>query len=116
MREIIFKVAPTGEGKTKWLLDIAKHCSDTGVDVYLYINEPEEYVRFCRKYFNLYSSVCPVKALQHIPLDVLSTSVILVDDLMSHSANIGDIKFLQRSCGQLFVTITGKLGVEQGGI
>ena len=50
MNPMIVKVAPKGEGKTKWLINIAKKYQDNDVPVYLVTASERDYVNFCRKY------------------------------------------------------------------
>ena len=108
MQEIVFKVAPTGEGKTKWLLKVAKTYADKNIPVYLYTDETHVYVRFCEKYFKLYSEVCPVKKLNDSNMFNLSNdSVVLIDDLLTEPWSSTDLKFLQRTCYKLYITMTG---------
>lgn len=106
MNEITFKVAKKGEGKTKWLLDIANKYSNSN-QVYLYTNDDTVYSRFCEKYFTIYNKVCPVMRLTSF--DNIQNSVVLVDNLFSQNSSISDFTFIQRSCYKLFITLEGEL-------
>ena len=106
MNEITFKVAPHGEGKTKWLLNIAKHYADKNTTVYLFTEDDWEYVKFCEKYFNLYKTICPVKRVTSY--SVTDKDVVLVDNLFKHTDHaIGDYAYVNRNCYKMFVTIEG---------
>lgn len=105
MNDITFKVTPKGEGKTKWLISVAKRCYDEGTDVYLYTEDDRDYVKFCDKYFNTYATICPVKLLK--AFCEIKNAVILVDDLMKCTSQIGEFKFMQRNCKKMFITLEG---------
>lgn len=104
MTDIVFKVAPKGEGKTKWLLELAKRYS-TERKVYLCTQDEVQYVRFCEKYFNLYNEICRVERLTS--LNICSEDIVLMDNLLEQSLAINDITFIQRNCYRLFITIEG---------
>lgn len=103
---IIFKVALPGEGKTKWLLDVAHQYSATGRSIYLYTEDETEYAKFCEKYFAIYKAVCPVYKLT--AFKITKDAVILIDNLLSHGNSLGDIRFFQRNCYKMFVTLEGE--------
>ena len=105
MNEITFKIARKGEGKTKWLLDVAKLCVNNNRRVFLFTDDEREYAKFCEKYFKTFSEVCPV--LRLTSFTCTPQDVVLVDDLLSHCASIGDITFMRRNCYKMFVTIDG---------
>ena len=105
MNDIVFKVAPKGEGKTKWLLNVANEYITAGRTVYLYTNDDQEYARFCEKYFNVFHHVCSVIRLTS--LNVTSDDVILIDDLFSYTMPISNIQKMQRDCYKLFITVEG---------
>ena len=105
MNEITFKVAPRGEGKTKWLLEIAKRYADEGRTVYLFTDDDQDYSKFCEKYFNIFKTVCPIQRLTAFKLS--PSDVVLVDNLFRHCTSIGDLTFIQRNCYRMFITIEG---------
>lgn len=106
MNDIVFKVAPHGEGKTKWLLSIAKHYADERRSVYLFTTDDNEYLKFCEKYFNVFKEVCPV--MRVTGYNVSHNDIVLVDNLFNHAESaIGDYTFMNKNCYKMFVTIEG---------
>ena len=110
MNIVTFKVAPKGEGKTRWLLTIASKYKDSDRPIYLYTDDTEEYRRFCDKYFVLFNEICPVRALSAFKLT--PDAIVLVDNLFKLSAQIGDINYICRNCYKMFVTIEGTTTLE----
>ena len=106
MSNITVKVALSGEGKTKWLLDVANHYSDTH-DVRIITNNEQEYFRFCEKYFSLYNHICPV--LEFNAEDVTDKTVVLIDDVFNKHTLHVSIASLQATCAKVFVTVEGQL-------
>lgn len=105
MNEVTFKIARKGEGKTKWLINIA-NMYDNERQVYLYTSDDNSYRKFCEKYFSTYNRVCPVERLNTFKLT--ENDVVLVDDLFTHSLDISEIRFIQRNCYKLFITLEGE--------
>lgn len=105
MNNITFKIAKKGEGKTKWLLDIANKYSSSN-KVYLYTDDEREYREFCEKYFKMYSNICPVRKLTNV--DSLEGSIVLVDNMLNQDSATSDFTFIQRNCYKLFVTLEGE--------
>ena len=105
MNTVIFKVAAKGEGKTKWLLDIANKFSEKGRPVLLYTDDAHEFEKFCNKYFSLYGEVCPVKRMDASNMSV--SAVVLVDNLFNHDSSVADFTYIQRNCYKMFVTVEG---------
>lgn len=105
MKDIVFKIASRGEGKTKWLLDIANQLSDNSCKKYIITRSDEDYQKFCEKYFRNFNQVCLVERLT----DQLITNsdYILIDNLLDLDVTTMFIKELQAACNQLFVTIEG---------
>ena len=105
MNDITFKIAKRGEGKTKWLLDIANKYS-TNNKVYLYTEDETEYLKFCEKYFATYGRICPVMRLTSFVS--MQDAVVLVDNLFNQDSSISDFTFIQRNCHKLFITLEGE--------
>lgn len=105
MNNIIYKVAPAGEGKTKWLLNMAKYYSDNNRTCYLFCDDDYMFNKFCRKYFQTFSELCPVKRLKAFRLT--KDDVVLVDDMLNMDASLADFLFIQQNCYQMCVTIAG---------
>ena len=105
MNEITFKVAPKGEGKTKWLLELAYKYAGLR-KIYLYTNDDNEYRKFCEKYFSTYNQICPVERLT--AFKVTDNDVVLVDNLFTKDSSISDFTFIQRNCYKLFITLEGE--------
>ena len=107
MNDITFKVLPKGEGKTKWLLDIAKKYVDKGYRVSLFTDSYREYVKFCEKYFSLYNRVCPID--RHDSMHVTQNDVIIVDDLFKKEDRaLEDLRELQTLVYKIFITLEGQ--------
>lgn len=105
MNEITFKIAKKGEGKTKWLLDIANKYADKH-RIYLYTVNDNEYHKFCEKYFSVYNSICPVERLTAFKLT--ENDVVLVDNLFNQDSSISDFTFIQRNSYKVFITLEGE--------
>lgn len=106
MNDITFKIAGRGEGKTKWLLNIAKEFHDKNIRTVLYTYVDDEYRMFCEKYFNLFGHVCPVEILEN-DNQVDHETVVLIDDLLSYNISLNELTRLQSRCYKMFVTIEG---------
>ena len=106
MTDIKFKIAPKGEGKTKWLLDIAYKYAGIR-KVYLYTESEHEYRRFCEKYFATYNQICLVERLTAFKLT--ENDVVLVDNLFNHDSAISDFTFIHNNCCKLFISLEGEL-------
>ena len=106
MNDITFKIARKGEGKTKWLIEVAHRCYKEFNDtVYLFTEDDNSYVRFCEKYFKTYFEVCPVQKLP--PFVDPTNSIILVDNLLECNCQTNNFKFMQRNCKKMYVTLEG---------
>ena len=106
MNDITFKIAKKGEGKTKWLLEVAhKAHKESNNSVYLFTEDDASYTKFCEKYFKTYAEVCPVQELPPFvdPVD----SIILVDNLLECNCQTNNFKFMQRNCKKMYVTLEG---------
>lgn len=110
MNQITFKVASKGEGKTKWLLNIAKQYSDENRKVYLLTDKGHEFSRFCEKYCNLFSEVCHVERL--IDTCVTNEDVVLIDDIFTQNIPTSCIDDISRNCYKMFITVDGALDAE----
>lgn len=102
---ITFKVALPGEGKTKWLLNVAKRYLDEGRNVLLFTEDDTEYQKFCEKYFNEFKEICHVQRMTAFRVE--RPDVVLVDNLLKNSNSVADFKFMQRNCYKMFVTLEG---------
>ena len=111
MNDITFKIAKQGEGKTKWLLKIANQYAGTNRKVYLFTDDDQAYIKFCEKYFNTFSQVCPVERLTAFKLT--ENDVVLVDNLFKQCASIGDLNFIHKNCYKMFVTIEGTTTIAE---
>ena len=110
MDKLIVKVARKGEGKTKWLLEVANKYQTEGRSVYLYTNNTKDYERFCEKYFTTYSSICKVNKFTFY--EPIKESVILIDNLLSHDLNMSTLNSICNECYQIFITIDGSSDAE----
>ena len=106
---ITYKVAPRGEGKTKWLLEKAHSELLNGNTVYYFSNDKQSYDSFMSKCARNYGMVCHIEFsndVNNIPMD----TVVLVDDLSMRGENILEhIYFLRNTKHKLYVTIEGYL-------
>ena len=83
MEKVIYKVAPAGYGKTKWLCTKANYYSNKR-DVFYY-GSVQKYGKFCELYFSMFNEVCPVMYLDKEKLsDLLPDDVVLIDNAMKH--------------------------------
>ena len=105
MNPIVVKVAPKGEGKTKWLLNIAKKYLQDDIPVYFVTSNEREYVNFCRKYFVMFSQACRVRFYE--TGDALEGAIVLIDDVMHQNIDSDVITSIQKSCHKMFVTFEG---------
>lgn len=105
MNSIVFKVAPRGEGKTKWLLTIAKDFSQRDGTTYLATKDEHEYTKFCEKYFRTFDEVCSV--IRYCGQNIDPSDVVLIDNLMEQQFSTKEIVTLQNKCKCLFITIDG---------
>ena len=110
MNNIMFKVASKGEGKTKWLLEIAHKYSKTH-RVYLQTDYANDFSRFCEKYCMLFHEVCPVMRYSGVELD--EKCVLLIDDLFAQTMSTTEVAFLSRHCYKAFITLEGKLALSE---
>lgn len=113
MNEITFKIAKKGEGKTRWLLDIAHSYAKTDRPVYYCAKLQTEYGNFCEKYFRTFQEICNVKelSLPHLEGD----AVVLIDDMITMNITSSDIQYIQKNCYKLYIAITGITDdVEEG--
>ena len=110
MNDLIIKVAEPGEGKTRWLIDIAHKFLCDGNTVALYTSDSIEFTTFCKKYFTSYNTCCQIKNIPNA--DVVDVDVILIDNLLKHNITTTQLKYLQRSCKHLFITIEGTLAED----
>lgn len=104
MKDITFKVAPAGTGKTKWLLEAA-HKYSRHHKIYLVTNSSQEYSKFCDKYFALFQEVCPVNRYDFGIAD--PNAVILIDNIFSQNNAVSNVEFMQRNCYKMFITVEG---------
>lgn len=105
MNDVTFKIARKGEGKTRWLLELANKYKDER-KVYLFTETEAKYREFCEKYFATYDHICPVERL--VSIEQTEDSVVLVDNLFEQHSAISDFRFLQRTCYKLFITLEGE--------
>ena len=105
---VVFKAALPGEGKTRWLLDIAKcYLEDECKPVYMFTTDDEMYSKFCDKYFKLYNTICQVTRLTNLS-DVTEDSVIIIDDLFANpDVRMSDITSIINSCYKMYITLNG---------
>lgn len=106
MKDIVFKVAPRGEGKTKWLLNVANESVLSGHDTYIATRDDSSYVKFCEKYFSSFGDVCPVKRFEKGI--VSSNEVVLIDNFLEQEWTTYELEEVHKSCYQLFITVEGR--------
>ena len=115
----IYKVAPRGEGKTKWLIHNAYdeiHSLDDDPNsiqtyVYLIVKDANEAQHFSEMYFSLYNEVCKVNFVVGSNLiSVPYGSIILIDNLLLHTMNTRDLHLLIARCKKAYITIEGVYG------
>ena len=109
MTEFIYKVAPQGEGKTRWLVEQAKNEIDSGELVVLLTNESNsgvQYKKFIENYFVHHHEVCKVNNLSHLS-EIPTNSIVLIDDLFKLvEFRIGGFEVLN-NCKRVYITLNG---------
>ena len=105
MNNTILHVAKRGEGKTKWLLNVARKYQNIETPIYIVCDTEEEHNNFCNKYTMMYSEVCKVKPLT--VSDNIENSIVLIDDIFEHDLETSVIRNIQSECKKLFITIEG---------
>ena len=115
MTEFIYKVAPRGEGKTKWLLNQAKNELDAGEKVVLLANEANkglEYKIFAEKYFGTFHEVCKVDTVNHIH-QIPHDGIVLIDSLFMLDMHMNAVTYLIGQCKRVYITLDGKLAPSE---
>ena len=105
MNDVIINVACKGEGKTKWLLNIAHHYSTKNIPVYLLVETEKEFNKFCDKYSSLYGEVCKVKKMDSI--EDITNSFVLIDDLFERDLDTSYLRQIKSTCNKMFIGIEG---------
>lgn len=105
MSKMICKVALRGEGKTKWLLDVAHRYSDSAFPVYFFTTKEDQYRKFCEKYFRAFQSICTVEEFNIE--NFVGNEIILVDDLMSLDIDMKKLSGIKENCYKMYATIEG---------
>ena len=104
---ITFKIATAGEGKTKWLLDLAEHYASRGINLYMFTTHEEQYKEFCDKYFYVFKNICPVIRLTNLN-QVTSEDIVIIDNLFMHGdVRLNDVLEVCNNCYKMFITIEG---------
>ena len=104
MTNVTFKVAPKGEGKTKWLLSIAYKYSRQH-KIYFIPKNSAEFVKFCDKYFATYHEICPV--YRYDGCENTENTVVLVDNLLEHNLTTNTLEFIRKNCYKMFISVEG---------
>lgn len=109
MSKIIYKVAPPGEGKTKWLVNKAyeelaagKRCLYVSTD-----DSSHDYEHFCKMYLYEFLQICPVMPYSIDSLD--SDCVILIDDAMKCNYIGRIVNFVEETGCTVYITVNGYL-------
>lgn len=110
----VYKVAPRGEGKTRWLLDASLNLSEGGKQIFLATTNTFEYARFVDKFFSLFNKVCPVQHTTDFK-NVTQDSVVLIDDLLSSGIDLNEVIELQYKCSNVYITLEGTIGRKKRG-
>ena len=105
MSKMICKVALRGEGKTKWLLDVAHRYSDSAFPVYFFTTKEGHYRKFCEKYFRAFQSICTVEEFNIE--NFVGNEIVLVDDLMSLDVDMKRLSEIRDNCYIMYATIEG---------
>lgn len=105
--KFIYKIAKRGEGKTKWLLDIADKETSLGKEVYLLTNNPLQYRNFIEDFFSLYGRVCTVHHIGQIS-NAISGGIVLIDNLFNLNINLNEFNLLANICDAAYITLPGK--------
>lgn len=110
MAEYIYKVAPRGGGKTRWLLEQAHVESELENPVCLLVNDDptgsREYQKFVEKYFSIYHEICKVIVAEHIT-SVPKNSVVLIDNPLNLNKHIQSHIALEERATRIYVAVDG---------
>ena len=102
---IIFKILPAGEGKTRWLVSKAFDAANEGKEVYALTNDYKEFEKLVLKYRNEFAMFCPIKMAENIN-EIPQGSIVLIDNLIKRHMDI-DFEALKNIASKIYVTITG---------
>jgi hypothetical protein len=109
VENIVFKVLPAGEGKTRWLVEQAFNAINNGNKVVFLTTNTTEFEKFVMYYRTLFATYCPVLHITK-PEDVPQESVVLIDELVVKlSQEQLDLTILKEKCKSIFVTVEGTL-------
>ena len=107
MNSVVVKVAPNGEGKTAWLVEIAKTELENSRNVVFFSSiDATKYVKFAEQYHVKYNVPCPVTFANRIDL-IEDGSVVLIDNLFKQDLNTKMLSSLfSRGCC-IYLTVCG---------
>ena len=108
MSKIIYKVAPPGEGKTKWLVDNAnvEYCNGKTCYFLCFSSNVTAYQDFCDMYMAYYNKVCPVLILD-MTEDINENTCVFIDEGMSNELIGSIVKNLKSRCDKIYITLEG---------
>lgn len=107
MANKVYKIAPPGEGKTKWLVQKAFESTISNKRCYYVVTSTNdrEFEKFCELYRSLFNHVCPVTVLSD-ETTIDENCVILIDEGMRRKS-IGTIMSLTESANTIYMTLEG---------
>ena len=104
--EFIYKVAPRGGGKTRWLADRALSEHLAGNNICYLTNGNFSYRKFMELFFanyNTLATIHPVDIIEEIPID----SIVLIDDLLSYDISAQELNTLKGRAKKVYITLDG---------
>lgn len=115
--EFIYKVAPRGGGKTKWLVEKALVEQAEGNQIYLLINDPIpnfgsiQYRKFMELFYTNFTrlaTIHPIDKLETIP----EGAVLLIDDLIKYDIIPSDLYKLRGKVKKIYIAVEGTIEKE----
>lgn len=109
--EIIWKIAPRGGGKTKWLAKKALLEQDAGNEIYLYTgnNYPIydlQYRKFMELFYANFERIATIHATSSLNT-IPEGSVVLFDDILHYPFNPAEIPQLIGKVKKIYITAEG---------
>lgn len=105
--EFIWKIAPRGEGKTKWLVERAHEEVQEGNRVFLLTHDASRFTKFVEHYYENTHEICRVQLALSLS-DLEADSVVLVDNLLKQNITASDIGRLEGFFKKVYITAMGK--------
>ena len=106
IENIKFKILPTGEGKTRWLVGKAFESANEGKEIFFVTRSYREFEKFVMYYRSQFAMFCPVKMAESVS-EITKDAVVLIDDIVDKGYMDINYTELKQCAGEVFATITG---------